>query len=299
MKLTDIAEAARGVWQPQHVLVFGDSKTGKTELVGRLAERFNIHLFDLENGYKTLLKLPKEQQERVTIYRIPDTRTYPIAIETMLKVITGVPVKVCETHGKVGCEICTKANAPTQEFALSKLGPDDVFVVDSGTQLGNSAMNNITRDKSDDYKPDWDDYRRQGFMLDRFLSNLQQGRYNAIVVTHTTMARMEDTQKVKLVPVMGTDNFSRNVAKYFDHVVYCDVGTGTHTFGSSTTYRPQILTGSRTDVAIEKFETAKLLPFFTGEIPALKKDPAADALAALKRSAGAAKNLAKEGSTQS
>jgi hypothetical protein len=281
-----------GIWRPQHVLAFGDSKSGKTELAGKLAERYKLHWFDLENGHTTLLKLPVEMQENITLYRIPDTRSYPVAIETMLKVITGIPVSICETHGKVSCEICIKAGAPAQRFALHELGENDIFVLDSGTQLGNSAMNNITSKQTDDYKPDWEDYRRQGFMLDRFLSNLQQGRYNAVVLTHTTMARMEDVQKTKLVPVMGTDNFSRNVAKYFDHIVYCDVGTGAHTFGSSTTYRPQILTGSRTDVAIERFEAPKLLPFFTGEIPPSKPDPLAAAMASLKSSASKAAELA-------
>lgn len=283
MNLAEMEAQNHGVWEPQHVMVFGDSKTGKTELVGRLAEKFVLHVFDLENGYRTLLKLPPELKKNINIYSIPDTRSYPIAIETMLKVITGIEVKICILHGKIGCETCAKEGLPLHPpFCLRKLGPNEIFIVDSGTQLGNSAMSSICREKPDDYKPDWEDYRCQGSMLDRFLSNLQQGRYNAIVCTHTTTARMEDLQKTKLVPVMGTDNFSRNVAKYFDHVVFCDVGTGSHAFGSSTTYRPQILTGSRLDMAIEKFDTPKLLPFFTGEMPKLKADPVAAAMEALK-----------------
>jgi len=280
MKLSDYVEQS---FAPQHIMVFGDSKTGKTELVGKLAERFKLHWFDLENGFKTLLKLPAAFKENITLYHIPDTRSYPVGIDTMLKVIKGGEVKICEQHGKVTCLVCQKNTAPQQTFTLHKLGPNDIFIVDSGTQLGNSAMNHLTRNLDDDYKPDWDDYRRQGFMLDRFLSNLQHGAYHAIIISHTTMARMENAEKTKLVPVMGTDNFSRNVAKYFDHVVYCDIGTGKHVYGSSTIYRPQILTGSRTDVRIEdqEKENAKavvtLMPFFDGTIPPAEKESKPDA----------------------
>lgn len=272
MKLSTIDVAA---WSPQRVLVFGDSKTGKTTLAAELAKHFNLWWFDLENGMKPLLKLPAEAQARVELYKIPDTRSYPIAIETMLKVVTGAPVKICHLHGKVQCGVCAEGLKKGQlkepvesEFNLRNLGKADILVVDSTTQLGISAINHVTRNQTDEYKPEWDDWRKQGFMLDRFFSNIQQSWYNVVCISHTTMAKMEDQSKTKLVPVAGTDNFSRNVAKYFDHIVYCELGTGKHQFGSSTTYRPQVLTGSRTDVAVEKMEVPSLVPFFDGTFQA-------------------------------
>jgi hypothetical protein len=73
---------------------------------------------------------------------------------------------------------------------------------------------------------------------------------------------LEDGRK-KLVPVCGTTAFSRNTAKYFDHVVYCEIKNKKHNFGSSTIYANNILTGSRTDVALESDAVPSLLRIFT------------------------------------
>ena len=41
-------------------------------LVGRLAERYNLLYFDLENGFETLLKLPQEWKDRNRVnYSVP------------------------------------------------------------------------------------------------------------------------------------------------------------------------------------------------------------------------------------
>lgn len=69
--------------------------------------------------------------------------------------------------------------------------------------------------------------------------------------------------KNKLVSVGGTTNFSRNTAKYFDDVVYCEVKNKQHVFASSSTYSGQIMTGSRSDRSLEKSGgNAKLLELF-------------------------------------
>jgi len=62
--------------------------------------------------------------------------------------------------------------------------------------------------------------------------------------------------------VCGTTAFSRNTAKYFDHVVYCQVSNKKHNFASSTTYANNVLTGSRTDVALEVNKIPTLLDIF-------------------------------------
>ena len=245
------------------VLVFGAPKSGKTELVGVLSSAFNLLWFDLENGYATLLKLPKEQQERIEIISIPDTKVFPIAIETMLKVITGAALSICDNHGKVACQLCKKDNAPETRVCLNELSEDTIVVVDSITQLANSAMNHLTKTQPDTYKPEWSDYRNQGQLLDKFLSQAQQAKFNIVCITHEVETEMEDGRK-KLVPVAGTTNFSRNTAKYFDDVVYCEVKNRKHAFASSTTYAGNILTGSRSGMEIEKDDVPTLLKIFTG-----------------------------------
>lgn len=256
MKLSD-----KALSPVQRVLVFGGPKTGKTKMVGNLAASFKMLWFDLENGYSTLLKLPKEQQERIEIVSIPDTKVYPIAIETMLKVISGNKTSICEAHGKVSCPLCSKEGKPSVTVCLNELTPDTIVVVDSLTQLANSAMNHLTKTQSDTYKPDWTDYRNQGQLMDKFLSQVQQSKYNIACITHEAEVEMEDGRK-KLVPVAGTTNFSRNTAKYFDHVIYCDITNKKHIAASSSIYRASVLTGSRTDVTLETAESPSLFAIF-------------------------------------
>lgn len=243
------------------VIVYGGPKVGKTELVGRLAEHFNLLWFDLEQGHATLTKLPKPWQERIDVICLPDTREYPIAIETMLKVFKGEKVEICAAHGKVGCMLCKKDSKPFEIVQLNTLPSDTIVVVDSLTQLASSAMAHITKAQTDDYKIDWDDYTKQGVLMTKILSNMQQARYNLCVITHELEVEMEDGKK-KLVPAAGTTNFSRNTAKYFDHVVYAQVMNKKHSFGSSTTFGMGLVTGSRTDVMIEKEAVATLLDIF-------------------------------------
>jgi len=145
---------------------------------------------------------------------------------------------------------------------LNELEDDTIVMVDSLTQLSNSAMNHLTRNENDTYKPEWTDYRNQGQLLDKFLSQVQQAKYNIVCITHVVETELEDGKK-KLVPVCGTTAFSRNTAKYFDHVVYCQVSNKKHNFASSTTYANNVLTGSRTDIALEdNTKGATLLDIF-------------------------------------
>lgn len=259
-KLSTIAPSAT-----HRVCLFGPPKSGKTELAGKLAEHFNLLWFDLENGFQTLLKLPRPFQERIELIRLPDTKVFPIAIETMLKVIAGVKLRICDAHGKVNCPQCAKDNKTFTEVELNTVKPDTIVVVDSGTQLANSAINHLTKNQLDDYKPEWGDYRNQGALMDKFLSQLQQAPYNSIFITHEAEVEMEDGRK-KLVPVSGTTNFSRNTAKYFDHVVYVELKNKKHVAGSATGYSLNILTGSRTDVELEKLEAPSLLRIFKPEL---------------------------------
>lgn len=256
MKLTD-----KKLSKTHRVLVYGEPKSGKTELAARLAERYNILYIDLENGFETLLKLPAAWQERIEIVSIPDTKVFPIAIETMLKVVTGNKVDICDEHGKVSCALCKKSEKSFSSVELNALSPDWIVVVDSLTQLSNSAMNHLTKGQDDTYRPEWTDYRNQGQLLDKFLSQVQQAKYNIVCITHVVETDLEDGKK-KLVPVCGTTAFSRNTAKYFDHVVYCQVFNKKHNFASSTTYANNVLTGSRTDISLEKNSAPTLLDIF-------------------------------------
>lgn len=247
------------------VLIFGPPKSGKTQLAGELSREFNLIWFDLENGVDTLLKLPVSQQERIEVISLPDTRSYPIAIETCLKAIKGQKGVICEAHGKWNCAICAKDSSPVIPIELNSIGLDTVVVFDSLTQLTNSAIANITKNQPEDYKLGYDDWGNLGRLMDTFLSHVQQASFNIVCISHETEAEMEDGG-TKLVPTAGTRNFSRNTAKYFDEVVYCEVKNKRHIAASSTLYNGRILTGSRTGSVLETQTEASLIPIFRGEV---------------------------------
>lgn len=275
MKLSEKTHSAT-----HRVLLFGSPKSGKTQLAGTLSEQYDLLWFDLENGSDTLLKLPKTQQERIELVSIPDSRVFPVAIETMLKVIRGNKVEICETHGKVSCALCKKESKPFTAVELSSLPRTTIVVVDSLTQLTNSAIAHITKNQPDDYKLNYDDWANLGKLLDTFLSQVQQAGYNIVCISHETEVEMEDG-KQRLVPTSGTRNFSRNTAKYFDEVIYCEVKNRKHIAASSTTYSGNILTGSRSGVVLETETSPSLLQIFSTVRPA-QVSPAVSQLDALR-----------------
>lgn len=259
----------------QTVLAYGEPKTGKTELAGNLAKEFNLVWFDLENGYGTLLKLPTEYQKNIELISLPDTKGYPIAIETMLKVITtNKSQSICDTHGKCACPICKRAltngdqDTSFTEVDVSSLGANTIVVIDSLTQLGTSALSHVLKNQTDLYKPEWEDYRDQGMLLEKILSSIQQARYNVLCLTHVIETKTA-SGSVKLGPLCGTGSFSSKVAKYFGHVVLLEVKNKKHVVGSSTGFSLQALTGSRTDMELEAGDT--LADIFHGKV----KNPSA------------------------
>lgn len=258
MRLSQLAKAA-AIVQPNHsILIYGPPKTGKTKLAGtaaRIKEVQRIFWFDLENGVETLLGmgLTEEELDKIIIIKIADTRDNPIGIETMLKALTSkVPVKICEKHGKVNCAECAKENLPSISFCLKELTHNDLVVVDSGSQLGDSALGAACLGKDGMYKPTFDEYGMVNKWLGDICSVLQQcANTNFVVLTHE-IALEDDEGKDKFFPLMGSKAFSMKCAKYFGTVVYVHKKLNKHVAGSSSTYLGDRMTGSRVNAKIEK-----------------------------------------------
>lgn len=257
MKLTQKRAAVN-----KRVLIYGAPKTGKSLIVGKLAEYYNLIWFDNEQGWDVLLQLPTEWQERINIISVPDSKLFPIAVETWLKIVKGTKTDICVQHGKVSCALCKKDNKSIDTVQLDITPANTIVVFDSLTQLTASMVSHITKSQPDDYKMQLDDWGNLKFLMDKFLSQIQAAGYNVVCITHEEMVPMEDG-KFKLVPSSGSAKSSMFTAKYFSDVVYAEVVNKKHRFGSSTDYSMNAIAGSRTGIAMEKAVVPTLLDIFT------------------------------------
>lgn len=252
-----------------HVIVFGDPKTGKSTLAAELLlHGYNLTWISLDNGHEIIFKLPIPMDQldaQLNLIIIPDTKERPVALKTCKELSSGRAVSICDTHGQVDCSTCIRiGNRPWSKVDTNSFGPRDIIVYDHIGQLANSAMNYTMKSSKDEDKPEWEHYRVQGTLMDRFLTNIQQAPYNVICIAHTAETEMEDGSK-RLVPLVGTVPFSRNVGKYFDHMVHCQVFNRGHKYGSSTSYANKIVTGSRSDISIEDEKFPSLVKFFNND----------------------------------
>jgi hypothetical protein len=254
------------------VLVYGPPKAGKTALVGKLASDFTLYWFDLEAGIKTLLNpmmLDQKYLSNIHVFNIPDHRLNPIAIDTLREVFRGGLKTICHIHGKVNCPLCAKNTPPnTTSIDLGKLGAKDIVVIDSLSQLANSAINKatykeISKPGGEDYTATFHDYAMQGALMNQILSLIQASNLNVVAISHEVDIEKSDT-KQKIVPIAGTRNFSATVAKFFDCVVYCTITNKVHRAYSSSLYSPSHITGSRLliDIDTAKADHTGLLPLF-------------------------------------
>lgn len=250
--------------QTRRVIVYGASFSGKSLLVGRLAEHYNLIWIDMEKGHGVLYQLPEEWHSRLEIVELPDTRSYPIAIETVLKIVKG-PVDICEQHGKVSCMLCKREEKDFVHVDVTSMKNDSIIVFDTLTQLTNSAISNITKGKPDDYKMQHDDWGNLGKLLDIALSHIQQASYNVVCISHENEVVTEG-KKTTLAPTGGTRNFSRNITKYFTDVVYLERKNRKHVCTSSTTANTVVIAGSQSNIALELLGEPSLLPLFKPEL---------------------------------
>lgn len=248
--------------EARHILVYGPPKTGKTELVGRLAQHYTLWWFDLDGGAKTLMSPGSKASaylDKINYFRIPDTQQFPIAVETMLKVVKGGRMSVCHKHGKVSCPGCKAENLPTTEICLDEFdNKKDILVIDSYTQLMDSVVNWIHKkalavDDWDNIKSSYDDWAKQGAVSDRFGSITQNAPFNVVVISHEILSELEDGSK-KIVPIGGTRNKSADFGKYFDDIVYTEVVGGKFMAWAHQADKSRTVIGSRTG---KKLQDAK------------------------------------------
>lgn len=268
MKLSDrvrlLAEAntATGgsVEQPQTAIVYGPPKSGKTTLAAQLAKRYNVHWLDIEKGSQTLFTaVPPEYMDNFHLYIIPDEQNTPTAIRLVTKILgTRGTTRFCELHGNTVCPECTKLGTKATWHSINprEFSTKDVLVIDSFTQLSDSAMAHVLGPLSDFEKKqiEFSHYDRQGLALKNILGLIKQLPCHVVVISHEEELEQEDGTK-KLSPCGGTRNFARRLSRYFDHVVYVQIKNKKHVAVSGTTSELKIQAGSRNHVELEKGES--------------------------------------------
>lgn len=261
MKLINVFDSSTGV---KKILIYGAAFTGKTTIVGELAEKYDLIWFDLESGHSVLRNLPLSYQEKITLIPILDTPSNPIAISTLRKVVKGAG-SVCDTHGLFNCQACIKNNASLNHLDFSPAKKEEnknkILVIDSLTQLTSSAINFVCLGKDDDYKLTHNDWGKVSGLLETFLGFLRVLQVKMACISHEKELEMEDKRKL-LAPVTGSSTFSRKIGRSFDELIYAEVKNKKHYFYSSTTSSLSAVAGSRSNILIEKMDKPSLLPFF-------------------------------------
>ncbi len=252
----------------QSVIIYGAPKSGKTRLAGTLAKHFNLIWLDLENGHSTLFQLPKPWQERIELVQVPDTKDNPIAIATVMKLLTGAKYKVCDAHGIASCGKCVvkPVGKGNMEIELAKCNiKDTIVVIDSFTQLTSSAQALSTKglDPTKGQFEEFKHFRVQGSFLEKCLDLIQNARFNIVVLAHEAGVEQVDKSE-KIMPAGGTKNFARTVSKYFGHIVHLGLRNKKHVANSSSTGSNLILAGSRTNFEVDLNDEDSLANLFRG-----------------------------------
>jgi len=265
--LNDIKTAAF-----QKILIYGPAKTGKSALAGTVAEFFNVTYNDGEDGVKTLKQLPEDWRKRIDVSQYPDTAEYPIFVESVLKILKGGAVEICDRHGKGDCMLCKANKAPGVKQHVNAADPNRVYVIDSMTQFRASAIwkryaSAYKGKEPEDVKFEWDDWHWLKYVNEKFGSYVQAARGHIIVITHEEMVEMEDKRK-QIVPVAGTENTNKTFARYFDHVIYTTKRNNRVSYLSKATSTNEATSGSRVSFSLEDMpqETLSLAPFIDASL---------------------------------
>ena len=250
---------------PVRMNIYGAPGTGKTFMVGKLADKFKLHYISAENGHQTFSDpacVSVAARPNVAIYKIADTNTQPRAYSFLHNLLLTGSVTACEAHGATGCVACASAGLKDYKFSLSSLGMNDILIIDSWSQVDRSVRARLAAK----HKVDWEsesakDMHGSNNML-RFYDAVRMSltdlctriqainSTNVIVITHTTdTSKLNEKGQVavqgKIVPAGGSAKFAETNAGYFSEVLFSYVENGRFKVTCDPRYSPYHAAKSR------------------------------------------------------
>jgi hypothetical protein len=240
--------------KPQTCMIYGPPKTGKSALAAKLAGKYNIIWIDVDKGSQVLFTaVPKEHWDKIELIETIDDNNNPRGIRSLTKLFKATgPVTFCAAHGDIMCPLCLKPTVPGFTVNPKTLTTKTVIVVDSLSRISDSAMAHALGQQGEMTfkKKEYSHYDNQGLLLKGILTLAQYMKCHVVWISHEEELQHEDGTS-KITPVGGTRNFSRSIARYFDHVIYTSIRNKKYCISSLGTSDIRVQSGTRNNVDVK------------------------------------------------